>query len=172
MAIQVKERSKAIMGKKHIKPLEPSSNLIKPDIHIPIGQLLEDKELKPWIDNIIGVLVDYDDTSINTNEQPIGICIVDYEVEKYGKIQIDIGVQLLKRTDTTIYVRLGTRVLGIDNKQEEVYMEVSKEELDILSISPLDTSLNLIPLAQEVYDRTLSFKEHSIFEEHRLRQKQ
>lgn len=116
------------------------------DIHIPLVELLSDPDTKHWIDNIIGVLTDYKQVD-NTVEKPTGNMEIDFKSAEHGLAQMDLEVQLLKQTEEATIVKISTRVIGIDSVQEEVYVEVSNEELMTLSSSPL-TPLNFKPLAQ------------------------
>lgn len=116
------------------------------DIHIPLVELLSDPDTKHWIDNIIGVLTDYK-LADNTVEKTTGNMEIDFKSAEHGLVQMDLEVQLLEQTEEATIVKISTRVLGIDSVQEEVYVEVSNEELMTLSSSPF-TPLNFKPLAQ------------------------
>lgn len=128
--------------------------------NLKLEQILKDDDVLAWVSKIIKALVEYNRINKNKNEQPIAIMTVDYKTPEQELQKIDIGIQLLDQTEKSIIIRIGTKVLGIANEQEEVYAEILNSELKLLSSSTNNSTLNLIPLAQEVYDRFADAAEH------------
>lgn len=129
---------------------------------ISLKELLEDDSFHPWILRLLDNLMIYMHYH-SFNEKPIVLSTIDYKLVGSDEVyKVDLGVQLVEQKGLTSIIRIGTRVLGYDTVQEEVFAEIFNRE--IIQANLPNGKLTLLPLAQETYDKFIAaYRHNSIF---------